>query len=147
MSASSPRTIKPKLSRHQIQSHEFRHLSLDDAHTLLAVVRRITAESVQRLQPLQRSLHSMVPADPRQAGVRQEYQAVVRRWAGKIERLGLKAHGLWQVSFDGGEGWYCWQFPERSIRYFLEYDATFEDRTLIRKRLPYDYQQDWVQEI
>ncbi len=45
-----------------------------------------------------------------------------------MRRLGLAVHGLWQVGFDCEEGWYSWQYPERRIRYFIEYGNTFADR-------------------
>ncbi len=96
------------------------------------MLRNITRKAAEELAPHQRRLNSMVPADPRNAQVKRAYATVVESWAGKIERLGFKVHGLWQVGFDGGTGWYGWQYPERSIRYFLEYDALFSERCLIR---------------
>ncbi len=139
MSNMSTRNDIDSVSRHFIQAREFRPLNLMDAHELLPVVIRITREAVFKLKPLQARLHAMVPADPRLEGIRSQYQQCVEQWAGKIERLGLNALGLWQVGFDGGEGWYCWQFPDRRIRYFLEYGDTFSQRRLIRERLPYDH--------
>ena len=127
------------VSRHLIQAREFGSFTLVEAHQRLPVVKRITRESERKLKPLQQRLHAMVPADPRQQNIRYQYRQIVEQWAGKIERLGLKAQGLWQVGFDGGEGWYCWQFPDRRIRYFLEYGDEFSQRRLIRERLPYDH--------
>ena len=120
------------VSQHQIQAGEYRSLNLQAAHDLLPMVRKITQQANRELGPIQQRLNSMVPADPRNAYVKFTYERIVKNWAGKIERLGLKVHGLWQVGFDGGIGWYGWQYPERSIRYFLEYDALFAERSLIR---------------
>lgn len=131
----SPQDAHP-LSRHRIRAGEYLHLDLDGAHELLPMVRKITRQAVQDLSPLQQRLSSMVPADPRNERVKRAYQRVVTSWSGKIERLGLKVHGLWQVGFDGGQGWYGWKHPERSIRYFLEYDAQFSERNLIRHCQP-----------
>ena len=131
----SRRSEAERLSRHRIQSHEYQQLSLEEAHEILPMVKSITHSAVLKLKPVQAQLHCKVPADPRNANLRQHYQDIVTLWAGKIERLGFKVHGLWQVGFDGGEGWYCWQYPERSIRYFLEYDAEFTRRSLIRAHL------------
>lgn len=128
------------LSCHQIQAHRYRRLSLAEAQELLPMVRNLTEASRRQLQPLADQLHRMVPADPRNAALRIEYEQVVRHWAGKVERLGLKVHGLWQVGFDGGKGWYCWQLPERSIRYFLEYHAHYETRCLLQQHF-YDESQ------
>lgn len=123
------------ISRHRIQSGNYQRLDLESAYELLPIVRSITRRAVLELNPLQQRLRSMVPADPRNVMVNKAYAEVVKSWAGKIERLGLKVHGLWQVGFDGGSGWYGWQYPERTIRYFLEYDALFKDRGLIREHL------------
>jgi len=128
------------LSCHQIQVRRYRRVSLEQAQQLLPVVRRLTEASRCQLQPLAKQLHRMVPADPRNPMLRKAYEQVVRHWAGKIERLGLKVHGLWQVGFDGGQGWYCWQSPERSIRYFLEYYAHYETRCLLQQHF-YDESQ------
>jgi len=109
-------------------------MDLFSAHEVLPMVRAITRQAAAELRPVQQSLNNMVPADPRNAQVNIAYSRVVEIWAGKIERLGLKVFGLWQVGFDSGSGWYGWQYPERRIRYFLEYNAGFSDRCLINDR-------------
>ncbi len=120
------------LSQYQIRVGEYQRLDIAAAREVLPMVRQITHKAVLELEPVQRCLNNMVPADPRNAQVKRAYADIVKAWAGKIERLGFKVLGLWQVGFDGGTGWYGWQHPERSIRYFLEYDALFNNRCLIR---------------
>ena len=132
------RTVKARakpepLSQHQIKAGEYLRLDLAVAHEALPMVRSITRKAAEELKPLQWRLNNRVPADPRNVQLRQAYEGVVCAWTGKIERLGFKVFGLWQVGFDGGLGWYGWQHPERSIRYFLEYDAPFSGRCLIRE--------------
>jgi len=123
------------LSCHKIQVRRYRRVTLEQAQQMLPMVRRMTEASRQQLQPLSDRLHRMVPADPRNMEVRLTYEKVVRHWAGKVERLGLKVHGLWKVGFDGGQGWYCWQSPQRSIRFFLEYHAHYEARCLLQQHI------------
>ncbi len=123
------------LSPHYIETREYRQLSLEAAHALLPMVRKITRKSYRELKPIQSRLNHLVPADPRNEVVKQQYEQVVQAWAGKIERLGLKAHGLWQVGFDGTTGWFGWQYPERSIRYFIEFGDLFCDRKLLSQVL------------
>lgn len=126
------------LSPHHIQTREYRLLDLDHSNELLPMITKITRQSRAMLKPIQNRLNNMVPADPRNSMVKQEYEQIVQHWAGKIERLGLKVHGLWQVGFDSGIGWYGWQYPERRIRYFIEYGEYFRDRQLIRQSLTDD---------
>ena len=128
----TPPRDKQPLSRHRIRSGEYLSVDIDTAHEMLPRVRKLTRQAARELEPLQQRLHNMVPADPRNARVKLAYRKVVTAWAGKIERLGLKVHGLWQVGFDNGQGWYGWQYPERQVRYFLEYEALFRDRILLR---------------
>jgi hypothetical protein len=124
---------KNPLSPHQIKAGGYLRVELSQAHEILSMVRNITENAVIELEPLKQRLNNMVPADPRNARIHLEYERVVKHWAGKIERLGLKVLGLWRVGFDGGEGWFGWQYPERSIRYFLEYDGLFSERCLLCK--------------
>ena len=127
-----PARRQSSLSPHQIRANEYLRLDLSQAHEILLMVRKLTRKASDELEPIQLRLNAMVPADPRNAEVKCAYEGVVKNWSGKIERLGLKVFGLWQVGFDAGEGWYGWQYPERSIRYFLEYDALFSEHCLIR---------------
>lgn len=80
---------------------------------------------------MQSPLHTKVPADPRVAELNAQYVAIVEQWTRKMRRLGFAVHGLWQLGFDSGEGWYSWQLPDRTIRYFIEYGCSFSDRQLI----------------
>lgn len=146
MSNSPTPNCNDAVCQHLIHPGEFRTLSLLEAHELLPVVKNISRTAANKLKPVQARMHAMVLADPRQQKIRFQYQKCVEQWAGKIERLGLKAQGLWRVGFDSGEGWYCWQYPDRQIRYFIEYGDEFSQRRLIRERLPYDHF-DLVHEI
>ena len=126
-----PLENRTSLSAHQIKAGDYLSVDLQVAHEILPIVQKITQKAVDDLEPLGLRLNNMVPADPRNAQVKFEYERVVKSWAGKIERLGLNVLGLWKVGFDGGEGWYGWQYPERRIRFFLEYDALFSERQLL----------------
>ncbi len=106
---------------------------LAEANQLLQLVQSITKQAVKRLEPVQQQLHVLVPADPRVQALNEEYTSIVANWQGKISRLGLHVHGLWQVGFDCREGWFAWRYPERKIRYFVEYGNEFEDRVLYKK--------------
>ena len=125
---------RTSLSAHHIKAGEYLSVDLHSAHEMLPIVQKITRKAVDDLEPIGQRLNNMVPADPRIAQVKVEYERVVKNWAGKIKRLGLEVLGLWKVGFDGGDGWYGWQYPERRIRFFLEYDAIFSERCLLGRQ-------------
>lgn len=133
MKSNPRRYSQDALSPHQIQTRNYHQLNLEQAHELLPVISKLTEQAALELQPLKECLNNRVPADPRNHEVQQSYKEVVRIWTGKIERLGLKVLGLWLVGFDCGEGWYAWQYPERRIRYFLEYGQVFSEAKLIHQ--------------
>lgn len=111
-----------------IQPLSPRELSLEEAEQLLALVKSLTAPAAKSLAPIQDKIQNMVPADPRLPALSADYERIVRRWQGKLARLGVTVHGLWQVGFDSGEGWWSWQYPETRLKYFQEYDQPFSAR-------------------
>ncbi len=117
--------------------------TLSEARALLPLVSRITAGAATELAPLQRRLRRMLACDPRLQAVEVEYEKVVRRWIGKIERLGLVASGLWWVNFDIGEGYVCWRYPEIRLDYFHAYGDRPEDRRKISE-ICEQYCPDWI---
>jgi hypothetical protein len=80
------------------------------------------------LEPIKRRLENMLATDPRMVVVEKEYEAVVKRWVRKMERLGLVVQGLWLVDFDTGEGYLCWKYPELRIGHFHDYTSGFSGR-------------------
>lgn len=117
--------------------------TLSEARVLLPLVSRITANAVAELSPMQKRLRRMLACDPRITVVEGEYEVIVRRWIGKIERLGLVASGLWWVSYDIGEGYICWRYPEIRLDYFRNYGERPEDRRKISE-IYEQYCPDWI---
>jgi hypothetical protein len=117
--------------------------TLSEARALLPLVNRITTNAVMELSPMQKRLGRMLACDPRIKVVEREYEAIVRRWIGKIERLGLVASGLWWVSYDIGEGYVCWRYPEIRLDYFRNYGERPEDRRKISE-ICEQYCPDWI---
>jgi len=113
-----------------------RSFDFQEAKHLLPLVRKITDQAVKELAPIQHRIQNMVPADPRLPGLMHRYRHIVARWRGKMQRLGLLTHGLWQLGFDNGEGWWSWQYPERSLNYFQNYDQAFDERHLFSMSRP-----------
>jgi hypothetical protein len=117
--------------------------TLSEARVMLPLVSRITANAVAELAPMQKRLRRMLACDPRIKVVETDYEVIVRCWIGKIERLGLVASGLWWVSFDIGEGYVCWRYPEIRLDYFRGYGERPEDRRKISE-ICEQYCPDWI---
>jgi hypothetical protein len=105
-----------------------RIFTLEEARRLLPLVWRITDSARRELDPVKERLGAMLPCDPRLKPVEIEYERIVRRWIGKMERLGLVVKGLWLADFDTGDGYLCWRFPERRLAYFHDYEEGFSGR-------------------
>lgn len=109
-------------------SSDPRVFTLAEAQALFPVVRRITQVAYEQLAPVRQRLEAMVPTDPRIEEVERQYEAIVKRWVGKMERLGLVVKGLWLVDFDTGDGYLCWKFPELRINHYHGYGEGFAGR-------------------
>lgn len=111
-----------------IAAGETRVFSLSEAKALFPLVRHITQTAYAELEPVRKSLEAMLPTDPRIADIEYQYEAIVKRWVGKMERLGLVVKGLWLVDFDTGDGYLCWKFPELRLAHYHGYDEGFANR-------------------
>lgn len=111
-----------------IAAGETRVFALSEAKALFPLVRHITQTAYAELEPVRKSLEAMLPTDPRIADIEYQYEAVVKRWVGKMERLGLVVKGLWLVDFDTGDGYLCWKFPELRLSHYHGYGEGFANR-------------------
>ncbi|MDJ0958510.1 MAG: DUF2203 domain-containing protein [Arenicellales bacterium] len=107
---------------------EPRIFTLAEAQELFPLVRRITAEAYEELQPIKQKLRNMLSTDPRIVKVEKTYEEIVKRWVSKMERLGLVVKGLWLVDFDTGDGYLCWKYPELQINHYHDYTTGFAGR-------------------
>ncbi len=105
-----------------------RYFTLKEANDMLALVKKITAESYSELQVVKVRLKNLLPTDPRVVFVEKEYEAVVKKWISKMERLGVVVKGLWLIDFDTGDGYLCWKYPELEISYYHGYTGGFAAR-------------------
>ena len=129
---------------HQIAAcDEPRVFTLAEAEALFPLVRRLTQVAYQELEPVRRSLEAMVPTNPMIQEVERQYEAVVKRWVGKMERLGLVVKGLWLVDFDTGDGYLCWKFPELRIGYYHSYHGGYSSRVPLRQVVE-EFDPDWA---
>ena len=122
---------------HQIAAcNDRRAFTLAEAEALFPLVRRLTQAAYQDLEPVRRSLEAMVPTNPLIQDVERQYEAIVKRWVGKMERLGL-------VDFDTGDGYLCWKFPELRIGHYHGYHGGYSSRVPLRQVVE-EFDPDWA---
>jgi hypothetical protein len=126
-----------------VRDREPRIFTLREAQSLFPLVRRITMEAYHELQPVRRQLESTLPGNPKLPGVEAAYEDIVKRWVGKMERLGLVVKGLWLVDFDTGDGYVCWKFPELRLAYYHDYSEGFAGRRPLRDVIE-ELDPDWA---
>lgn len=107
---------------------ESRIFTLAEARALFPLVREITEAGHAELVPVRELLAHMLPTDPSLAEAERRYELIVKRWVGKMERLGLVVKGLWLVDFDTGDGFLCWKFPELHLSHYHSYAEGFTGR-------------------
>ncbi len=122
---------------------EPRIFTLEEAEDLFPLVRRITRDASNRLEPIKRRLENMLATDPRLVAVEKDYEAVVKCWVKKMERLGLVVQGLWLVDFDTGDGYLCWRYPELRIGHYHDHSAGFTGRRPLDEVIE-ELDPDWV---
>ena len=120
-----------------------RMFSLAEAEALFPLVRSITQAAYGELEPVRRQLESMIPTNPLMRDVEQRYEAIVRRWIAKMEKLGLVVKGLWLVDFDTGDGYLCWKFPELKLGHYHTYDEGFTARRPLHEVIE-EFDPDWA---
>ena len=122
---------------------EPRLFTLQDAQALFPLVYRITDQAFAELQPVKQRLDNMLVTDPHIVQVEKRYEAIVKRWVSKMERLGLVVKGLWLVDFDTGDGYLCWKYPELRLGHFHDYGSGFAERRPLREVIE-EFDPDWA---
>lgn len=138
------RTTIKRQAIHQIMAcDDPRVFTLAEAQALFPLVRRVTQAAHQELEPVRHALEAVVPTNPQIHEIERQYETIVKRWVGKMERLGLVVKGLWLVDFDTGDGYLCWKFPELRINHYHGYHGGFDTRQPLQQVVE-ELDPDWV---
>jgi hypothetical protein len=122
---------------------EYRVFTLAEVRDAFPLVQRITRQAHADLEPVRQRLARLVPGHPAQRVVEAQYEIIVRRWLGKMERLGLLVRGLWLVDFDTGDGFLCWRFPQLKVGHYYAYGEAYTDRRPIDEVVE-EFDPDWA---
>ncbi len=122
---------------------DHRVFTLVEVREIFPFVQRITRQAWTELEPVRQRLARLVPGHPAQRATEVEYEAIVRRWVGKMQRLGLLVRGLWLVDFDTGDGFLCWRFPQLKVGHYYAYGEAYTDRRPIDEVVE-EFDPDWA---
>lgn len=120
-----------------------RVFTLAEALALFPLVRQVTANAHRELEPIRRLLTSLTPGTAALGEAEEQYEHIVKRWVGKMERLGLVVKGLWLIDFDTGDGYLCWRFPELKLGHYHGYNEDFTTRRSLRDVIE-EQDPDWA---
>jgi hypothetical protein len=107
-----------------------RQFTEEEAETLLPAVKRITAQAALEAEKITEQLRFIPRDEPIFNRLSSELDLVIRRWAIKVSKLGLKPSGIWIVDFDAGEGLYTWRLGDEHVSYFSARTARSEENPL-----------------
>lgn len=114
-----------------IQITQSKNFTLEEANKILPIIRKITKETVDQFLFLEVKLKHHENDEQKYKEVENEVNALLNKWADKINKLGAEAKGIWLVDFNSGEGFYCWRYDEEKVEYFHSYEEGFSGRQLI----------------
>ena len=105
-----------------IPIHSRRTFSLEEAESLLPIVRRITERAALEVRDLQEQLRFVPHGEGLHQRLAAQADVAVRRWAIKISQLGCEPRGIWLVDFDAGSGWFSWRLGDERLAFFHAHD-------------------------
>jgi hypothetical protein len=109
--------------------------SLEQARSVLPVIRRITQEFSVKVEALMARLESVsLTQTDTISRLEAEVNELIKAWHEKIKKLGAKPKGLWLVDFDSGDGYFCWKYPESDLEFWHSYEDGFTGRVPIDHR-------------
>ncbi|MGH9382254.1 MAG: DUF2203 domain-containing protein [Thermoanaerobaculia bacterium] len=105
-----------------------RTFSYDEALATLPTVRGLTEAALRQISALYARVQSQEELERRRDEIESTVEQIVQAWSEEVVALGCEVKGLWLVDWDSGHGYYCWRYPEESIRHFHGYDDGFAGR-------------------
>ena len=111
-----------------IPFNQERRFSLDDARSVLPVVRRVTDRAVAEYRHVRSRLENGLLNRDQTQKIENELHELITSWVTSVRKLGGEARGLWIVDLDAGDGYFCWKYPEEDVLFHHGYDQGFAAR-------------------
>ncbi len=106
--------------------------SYRQALDLLPAVRKITRETIDKIESLNHQIKSREDLEQKRTELSAATEAMLNDWQRQIRALGCYPKDLWLVDWDSGDGYYCWQYPEPTIGHHHGYVEGFSGRIPIQ---------------
>lgn len=103
-----------------------RQFTEEEAENLLPTVKRITAHAAREASKIEEQLRFIPREEPIFGRLATEMDLIIKRWAIKVKKLGMRPTALWIVDFDAGEGWFSWRLGDEHVSYFSSPGAGLE---------------------
>lgn len=115
-----------------IEINRKKTFTLQEARQLLPIIYRLTEESCREVKVHVNRIDAYADkTNPAVVQIEEEINSIIERWQNKIEKLGGEPKGLWMADFDGGDGFYCWKYPETEIKHWHGYQDGFSGRIVM----------------
>ncbi len=110
-------------------------MQIDAANNIIRVIHKFTKDYSTRVSALVARLENKSNLNPEVTGqIENEVGSLIEQWNQKVRKLGGNPKGLWLVDIDGGDGYYCWKYPEPEVCYWHEYKSGYTGRISINDR-------------
>lgn len=115
-----------------VEINQLKTFSLIEARKLLPLINHITKVSRKQVQQLMEQLEIQSTYGGKiNSTLEDQINLKVEIWQNKLQKLGVRAQGLWIADFDSGDGYFCWKYPEETIEFWHGYGEGFIGRVPI----------------
>lgn len=110
--------------------------TLEELNQIITVIYNITATAVAMVETGMMAIDNANPSSDdyfeHLHDIEESLDEDIQECKDKVEKLGGIVSGLWRVDFDSGDGYYCWHFPEREVKYHHKYNEGSAQRRLVK---------------
>ena len=110
---------------------KFRLFSLEEAQVIIPTLREYTLECIAKLAEIEMA-YSDDDILPETLILKQEeIELCLARWHDRVILEGAYPKGLFLIDFDHGSGYWCWRYPEETVKHEHGYNEGYSSRVKI----------------